>query len=340
MDLNEFGDKLRQEREGQGLSLKDVAEKTKVSRRCLEAIEQGRRSDLPHPVYAKGFVRHYSKFLGVDEGLVEDFLAEHFNVDDEPEFHRYEIKETIAKVRPVAGTGKRAPVGPAAVLVVLLLILCGLLGYLYFSAAGSQFKSLIYTKIFQQAGPVGEMQTPPELKVAPSEKEARTSRETAKEPLRAAADSKEIAPPARPGDAKPAEPEPALALKDILPEPAAPAQAPAQAMVAAPVPVPAPPPAKEQAPAAPGSAMEEKDFGSAGPLLVEILANQACWIEASVDTGQGKEFYLNKGQYLTTRFKDKMTVKLGNAGGVTVRFNGKDVPMNVPKSGVVTLQFP
>jgi cytoskeleton protein RodZ len=330
MDLNEFGDKLRQERERQGLSLKDVAEKTKVSRRCLEAIEQGRRADLPHPVYAKGFVRHYSKFLGVDEGIVEEFLAEHFNIDDEPEFHRYEIKETMAKVRPVAGTGKRSPLGPVAVLAVLLLILCGLLGYLYFSAAGAQFKSLIYTKIFQQAGPAYETQTPPESKTAAPEKEAKTSREPAKEPLRAVGVVSQDQPSApRPADAKPAEPEPeaAPALKETPPE--IPAATPTSAQ------------AKDDAAVnAPGGAMEEKDFGSAGPLLVEVLANQACWLEASVDNGSNKEFYLNKGQYLTTRFKDKMTVKLGNAGGVTVRFNGKDVPMNVPKSGVVTLQFP
>jgi cytoskeleton protein RodZ len=334
MDLNEFGDKLRQERESQGLSLKDVAEKTKVSRRCLEAIEQGRRSDLPHPVYAKGFVRHYSKFLGVDEGMVEEFLAEHFNIDDEPEFHRYEIKETIAKVRPVAGTGKRSPVGPAAVLAVLLLILCGLLGYLYFSTAGTEFKSLIYTKIFQQAGPMPEPQTSSDSKTA----EPKSLRETAKEPLRAASlEPKELPPASRPAEVKTAEPEPATVppFKETPPEISAPAS----------IPVPVPAPVKEQAPenapvTAPGNAMEEKDFGSAGPLLVEILANQACWIEASVDNGSNKEFYLNKGQYLTTRFKDKMTVKLGNAGGVIVRFNGKDIPMNVPKSGVVTLQFP
>jgi len=336
MDLNEFGDKLRQERESQGLSLKDVAEKTKVSRRCLEAIEQGRRSDLPHPVYAKGFVRHYAKFLHVDEGIVEEFLAEHFNIDDEPEFHRYEIKETITKVRPVAGAGKRSPVGPVAVLAVLLLILCGLLGYLYFSTAGTQFKSLIYTKIFQQAGPASDTPATSDSKAALSDKDSKPARDAAKDALRVApADPKEMSPLARQAEVKPADPEPSVAplLKDTPPE--VPAQAPTQ------VPVPVQAPAKEQAPVtAAGNAMEEKDFGSAGPLLVEILANQACWIEASVDNGSGKEFYLNKGQYLTTRFKDKMTVKLGNAGGVTVRFNGKDIPMNVPKSGVVTLQFP
>jgi cytoskeleton protein RodZ len=334
MDFNEFGDRLRQERERLGLSLGDVADKTKVSRRCLEAIEQGRRCDLPHPVYAKGFVRHYSRFLGVDESLVEDVLTEHFNIDDEPEFHRYEIKESIAKVRPAPGIGKRPAAAPAAVLVALLLILCALLGYLYFSSAGTQFKNFLSTRIFQKAEPAPEIPSPAESKSTSAEKD-KASKDIAREPVKVAAvETREIAPFSRPAETKPAEPEsaPVAARKDAVPEPLAPPAS--QAREQAPATPSATPPA------APAKASEEKDFGSAGPLLVEILANQACWIEASVDGGQNKEFYLNKGQYLTTRFKDKMTVKLGNAGGVIVRYNGKDVPINAPKSGVVTLQFP
>ena len=37
-----------------------------MSRRHIEAIEEGRVEDLPHPVYVKGFVKIYASMLGVE----------------------------------------------------------------------------------------------------------------------------------------------------------------------------------------------------------------------------------------------------------------------------------
>lgn len=71
------GEILRREREKQGLSLADVADETSIREVYLEAIEKGSYADLPGDVYAKGFIRNYSKFLQIDgDSLLEQYDAE------------------------------------------------------------------------------------------------------------------------------------------------------------------------------------------------------------------------------------------------------------------------
>jgi flagellar biosynthesis protein FlhG len=55
---------LCQLRENAGLSLKDVAQRTKISPMRLEQIEQERFERLPAAVYLRGFVLEYAKALG------------------------------------------------------------------------------------------------------------------------------------------------------------------------------------------------------------------------------------------------------------------------------------
>jgi cytoskeleton protein RodZ len=71
-----FGDKFREERDRQHISLDDVARVTKISPRMLQAIEEERFSQLPGGVFNKGFIRAYAKHLGLDgEEAVNDYLA-------------------------------------------------------------------------------------------------------------------------------------------------------------------------------------------------------------------------------------------------------------------------
>ena len=62
------GQWLRERRETRGLDLARVERDTKISRRYLEAIELDQLELLPAPVYARGFVRGYARYLGLDEG--------------------------------------------------------------------------------------------------------------------------------------------------------------------------------------------------------------------------------------------------------------------------------
>ncbi|UOF89416.1 DUF4115 domain-containing protein [Fodinisporobacter ferrooxydans] len=65
---------MRQIREERGIELGEVQQHTKIRTRYLEAIEEGKLELLPGTVYAKGFIRSYADYLGVDgQALMEEF---------------------------------------------------------------------------------------------------------------------------------------------------------------------------------------------------------------------------------------------------------------------------
>ncbi len=68
---------LRKAREQAGYEIVDIAQLLRIQRNYLEAIEEGRYSDLPGTVYAIGFVRTYSDFLNLDTAdIVRRFKEE------------------------------------------------------------------------------------------------------------------------------------------------------------------------------------------------------------------------------------------------------------------------
>ena len=65
-ELATFGEELRREREIRGISMKEIADATKISKRFLEAIERNDHKTLPAPVFTRGFVREYARYLGLN----------------------------------------------------------------------------------------------------------------------------------------------------------------------------------------------------------------------------------------------------------------------------------
>jgi cytoskeletal protein RodZ len=67
---------LRRQREVREISLREIAESSKISIRYLEALEQDRFEILPATVFAKGFLREYANFVGLDpDEVINYFLA-------------------------------------------------------------------------------------------------------------------------------------------------------------------------------------------------------------------------------------------------------------------------
>jgi len=65
-ELASFGEELRREREIRGISLKEIADATKISKRFLEAVERNDHRTLPAPVFTRGFIREYARYLGLN----------------------------------------------------------------------------------------------------------------------------------------------------------------------------------------------------------------------------------------------------------------------------------
>lgn len=70
------GQVVRRVREARGVSLPDLAEITKISKRYLVAIEEQNLDDLPARVYLRGFLTQVARALKVDKDrLAEGYLA-------------------------------------------------------------------------------------------------------------------------------------------------------------------------------------------------------------------------------------------------------------------------
>src|SRR5262245_24753487 len=97
-----FGDRLRREREARGVSLGEISESTKISSGFLRSLEQEDFERLPGGIFNRGFVRAYSKFLGIDEdAMVADFDAayEQYRAEQAPPPPLLTIEEKTAPVK-------------------------------------------------------------------------------------------------------------------------------------------------------------------------------------------------------------------------------------------------
>ena len=100
-ESSSFGDWLRRQREMREISLRDIADRTKISLRYLEAMEADRFDLLPAPIFAKGFLREYARYVG----LSPDDVVNHYLSVNHPEeleaASRDDAKVTRAKPKPV-----------------------------------------------------------------------------------------------------------------------------------------------------------------------------------------------------------------------------------------------
>ena len=71
-----LGERLAREREQQGLSRADVAQRLHMSAWQVEALEAGDYSRLPKGTFLRGFVRNYAKVLGLPAESVLSLLKE------------------------------------------------------------------------------------------------------------------------------------------------------------------------------------------------------------------------------------------------------------------------
>src|SRR3989337_2118994 len=73
----DFGRSLREARERRGVSLRQIANATKIGVSALEALERNDISRLPGGIFSRAFVRSYAIEVGLDpEQTVRDFLVQ------------------------------------------------------------------------------------------------------------------------------------------------------------------------------------------------------------------------------------------------------------------------
>jgi cytoskeleton protein RodZ len=105
---------LRARREGLGLSLEQVHAQLRIPTRWLRAIEEERFEVFDSPQYAKGFVRSYAEFLGLEAGPLVQAVAERVGPGPKPQLVAPSGEVPIQPVAPPAGSsGSSSPATPA-----------------------------------------------------------------------------------------------------------------------------------------------------------------------------------------------------------------------------------
>jgi len=114
----QIGASLREARTRRGLSAADVQRAIRIRERYLTALEEEKWDLLPGEVYAKGFLRTYAEFLGLDGDLYLDEWNSRFAHPDEPPAPEPppSRRHRLGELRPllVAGAIALAVAGAAA----------------------------------------------------------------------------------------------------------------------------------------------------------------------------------------------------------------------------------
>jgi cytoskeletal protein RodZ len=100
----QIGPLLEQKRIEKGLSLKDVEQATKIRTRYLEGLEREDFSMLPDYIYARGFLKTYANFLGLDGERLSRELKERRSPRRERQFS-YEEPPRSRFERPLRSAG-------------------------------------------------------------------------------------------------------------------------------------------------------------------------------------------------------------------------------------------
>lgn len=308
--MESVGEFFRQVRETKGLTVDEVASKTRIRTDFVKALEEGNFAKLPDQVFARGFVRSYARSLGLDE---EDAI--HRFVQSAGAFYEKQGERERLRQRQVEEERRRRANRKAVGVAIAVAI-----ATLVFLLSREQSSTLV-RRSASDAPTVSK-------KVAPFAKDA-------KEPVsRPAA---ELPPPIAP-TMKPVEPPPVSAKPPQEKMPAAP-QAPAPVTVAKAPLLPetaAPQPSASMGSDGPLAGLSvDGPVGSDGPLVLDLAATELSWVVVQVDSGSHQEALLRPGEKAQWKAQDQFTVTLGNAGGVRAELNGKPQKPFGPSGKVV-----
>ncbi|OGD17150.1 MAG: hypothetical protein A2Y69_10240 [Candidatus Aminicenantes bacterium RBG_13_59_9] len=81
-----LGQELKRERELRGISLREIADSTRINLRFLQAIEEDRLDALPGAFFIRAILRSYAKNIGIDENQVLNKYQEIYTFEEQLQY--------------------------------------------------------------------------------------------------------------------------------------------------------------------------------------------------------------------------------------------------------------
>ena len=313
MTLVELGAALRVEREKRGLDMEDAANRLKISARLLRALEKGDETSLPPLAYTKGFIRSYASYVGLSAEEVSEALGA-LEAASEPVAPQnvYEPEMVLTPRRNL----KPILAGLFMVCVVAVVLVAWQQGV--FDFLSRQTRRLAQPAPLQSAESVdpGNLASRPSAPAAPVQGQA---------PAQTSAQAQAPAVASQPqGSVAPGLP-PVRGTGANVPAAGTPVST---------------APATPAASAAASSAASQGSDVPVGAHKLIITATEECWVHSSADKTDTRQFSLHKGDTFALTFSKSLELKLGNAGGVRLRYDGEELPPAGQSGQVRNLVFP
>ena len=81
--MKDIGNFLRERREARGISLIEVEKDLKIRKKYLQALEEGNIDAIPGKTYLVGYLRNYSKYLGIDDENINQIIQTYHNLEEQ-----------------------------------------------------------------------------------------------------------------------------------------------------------------------------------------------------------------------------------------------------------------
>jgi cytoskeleton protein RodZ len=297
--LPSFGEKLKLEREKRKITLEQISSSTKIGTRMLQALEEDKFNQLPGGIFNKGFVRAYSRCVGLDEDqTVADYLeasgdappasTEIVAPEDDGRENRGKYEESLSRLEAsTGGTARQLPWGWfAAVLLVVALALS------FWSHRRWEHQTPSVPSTAATAPATQSPAAPPSAGASGKNKNT----DIAKGAASTTSGSPTTGSPA------------GRSATSVAPK--------TSQDVTATTPAAAP-----------------------GEFTVVIQAREESWISITADGRAISSELLSAGSERTVRGRKEIMVKAGNAGGVDFRFNGQKLDIGGESGEVKTVTF-
>lgn len=303
--MGNFGDRLQREREMRSITLEEIAESTKIGSRMLRALEQEDFCKLPGGIFNKGFVRAYARYLGIDEEqAVSDYVAAMAESQRKDEAARadQEMMQSLAVMADNERVQRAEESGQSHGFLKAALILVAGIAAIVFIAKFANGRDI-------------------DLPV--------TERSTVSEPTVQAA-----APQTHP------DPTPQLTVTGADPAGKQSANEPQKLLTAAPAKsIPEPKQETKTASAIESAKPEDAALSASDRFTLNIKAKEDSWIQIKADGKTLMEGELSASSSRSFRAQKELVVKLGNAAGVQISHNGKQLPAFSSDTRTKTLTF-
>jgi cytoskeletal protein RodZ len=288
--MESVGEFFRQVRETKGLTIDEVASKTRIRSDFVKALEDGNFAKLPDQVFARGFVRSYARSLGLDE---EDAI--HRFAESAGSFYDKQGERERLRQRQVEEDRRRRANRKAVTIAIMIAVLT-----LIFLLSREQ-SSVVVRRSVSDAPPPSKKSQPMK------ESQGFQPRSEADNPQASAA-------------AKLPEPPPITMKQPAEKAPPIPAPPTPRATDSSSSPV-IPAVGLSEGPLAGLSV--DGPVNSNEPLVLDLEATELSWVVVQIDAGSPQEALLRPGQRAQWKAQDQFMVTLGNAGGVRAELNGK-----------------